>query len=326
MAGNAAEEASFGLKRRSPGGQARASRSVNISKDIHVSKSITAAAQVIPFSFEKHEVRSLLINDQPWFVAADVCQALSIRNNRDAISRLDDDERGVATTDTPSGQQDVGIINESGLYSLILTSRKAEAKRFKKWVTAEVLPAIRKHGRYADENGMMDSLVGSVIGTSGVLVLDRVIEQKASPIPQGMRRSFKHTMKSRLRNRFNVQRTDLIPGDQFADACNFIAAYVIEGEWLGKEEKSAFAITEPQLAQIGSLLHSVSWVWHRWNQGISQGVAALNPGLYAVTRGHVEEMARLGRVLDRDLASLLESSELYFRLGGMRPQEGKVAF
>lgn len=111
-------------------------------------KHSTAASNVIPFQFETKQVRSLLIDDQPWFVAADVCQALAIRNNRDAIARLDDDERGVATTDTPSGQQEMGIINESGLYSLILTSRKVEAKRFKKWVTAEVLPAIRKQGRY----------------------------------------------------------------------------------------------------------------------------------------------------------------------------------
>lgn len=202
-----------------------------------MSKNITATAEVIPFCFESHEVRSMLIDGQPWFVAADVCQALAVRNNRDALSRLDEDEKGVATTDTLGGTQAAGIINESGLYSLILTSRKPEAKRFKKWVTAEVLPAIRKYGRYIDENGQMDSLVGAVIGTSGVLVLDRVIEQKASPIPQGMRRSFKHTMKSRLRNRFNVQRADLIPAEQLADACNFIAAYAIEGEWLPKKEK-----------------------------------------------------------------------------------------
>lgn len=80
-------------------------------------------------------------------------------------------------------------------------------------------------------------LVGSVIGTSGVNVLDRVIDQKASPVPPGLQRSFKHTMKSRLRSRFNVQRTDLIPADALADACNFVAAYALEGEWLGKEPK-----------------------------------------------------------------------------------------
>jgi anti-repressor protein len=68
---------------------------------------------------------------EPWFVAADVCEALTISNNRDALSRLDDDEKGVANTDAPGGQQEMTVINESGLYRLILTSRKPEAKRFK---------------------------------------------------------------------------------------------------------------------------------------------------------------------------------------------------
>jgi prophage antirepressor-like protein len=110
------------------------------------------------FTFDTHSVRSIIINDEPWFVAADVCAVLDIANNRDAIARLDDDERGVATTDTPSKnqhgefgtvKQELTIINESGLYSLTLTSRKPEAKRFKKWITSEVLPAIRKTGGYS---------------------------------------------------------------------------------------------------------------------------------------------------------------------------------
>ncbi|MEN5239082.1 BRO family protein [Pseudomonas sp. TWI923] len=103
----------------------------------------------IHHTFENHNIRLLLIDGEPWFVAADVCQALAIRNNRDAIARLDEDEKGVANTDTLSGRQEMGIINESGLFSLILTSRKAEAKRFKKWVTSEVLPSLRKHGSYS---------------------------------------------------------------------------------------------------------------------------------------------------------------------------------
>lgn len=85
---------------------------------------------------------------QPWFVAADVCAALDIANSRDAVSRLDADEKGVANTDTPGGLQRVGVVNESGLYSLILTSRKPQAHAFKRWVTHEVLPAIRQTGGY----------------------------------------------------------------------------------------------------------------------------------------------------------------------------------
>uniref|UniRef100_UPI0038D1A47B BRO family protein n=1 Tax=Haematospirillum jordaniae TaxID=1549855 RepID=UPI0038D1A47B len=108
---------------------------------------------IIPFSFEGHGVRTIVDESgQPWFVASDVCLALEISNSRDAISRLDDDEKSVGIADTPGGQQEMNIINESGLYSLILTSRKPAAKRFKKWVTSEVLPSIRKTGSYGADN------------------------------------------------------------------------------------------------------------------------------------------------------------------------------
>lgn len=86
---------------------------------------------------------------EPWFVANDICNLLDINNPRDAVSRLDEDERsGVGITDTIGREKVINCINESGLYSLILTSRKDSAKRFKKWVTAEVLPSIRKYGYY----------------------------------------------------------------------------------------------------------------------------------------------------------------------------------
>lgn len=93
-------------------------------------------------------VRSLTIDGEPWFVAADVADALTIGRTDDAVSRLDDDEKGAATIRTPGGEQQMTVINESGLYSLILTSRKPAAKRFKKWITSEVLPSIRKTGAY----------------------------------------------------------------------------------------------------------------------------------------------------------------------------------
>lgn len=97
-------------------------------------------------------VRSTLDeNGSPWFVAADVCNALEIRNVSDAMKRLDEDEKTTLSNTegrAGNGAQAFNIINESGLYSLILTSRKPEAKKFKKWVTSEVLPAIRKNGKY----------------------------------------------------------------------------------------------------------------------------------------------------------------------------------
>lgn len=95
------------------------------------------------------EIRALEIDGQPWFVAKDVCDALGLGRQQDSTRYLDDDEKGECLVDTTSGQQRMVIVTEAGLYSLILRSRKPEAKAFKRWVTHEVLPAIRRHGLYA---------------------------------------------------------------------------------------------------------------------------------------------------------------------------------
>lgn len=98
------------------------------------------------------DVRTILIDNEPWFVAADVCRALDIKNNRDALNRLDDDEKGVVLTDTLGGSQEMSTVNEAGLYVLVLGSRKPEAKAFKRWITHEVIPSIRKTGSYSTIN------------------------------------------------------------------------------------------------------------------------------------------------------------------------------
>lgn len=100
------------------------------------------------------EVRTVMVSDEPWFVAADVCKALELSNPTVAVSRLDEDER----TKFNLGRQGEGIIvNEAGLYSLILGSRKPEAKVFKRWITHDVIPAIRKTGGYIQgEESMSD--------------------------------------------------------------------------------------------------------------------------------------------------------------------------
>lgn len=111
-------------------------------------------------NFENPEfgaVRSILIDGDPWFVAADVCKALELEKTNRALSRLDDDEKGAHSVSTPGGRQRMSIISESGLYSLILGSRKPEARAFKRWITHEVIPSIRKHGAY-----MTDSLLDAL--------------------------------------------------------------------------------------------------------------------------------------------------------------------
>lgn len=103
-------------------------------------------------SEEFGELRTIMIEGEPWFVANDVCTILDI--NRTQTRRLDDDEKGVCSMHTPGGEQNVGIVNEYGLYNLILGSRKPEAKAFRRWITHEVLPSIRRHGVYATNSAL----------------------------------------------------------------------------------------------------------------------------------------------------------------------------
>lgn len=105
--------------------------------------------QIIPFRYaEAAELRAVTVDGEPWFVANDVTAILGVGNTSQALSYLDDDERGVITSDTLGGPQLVSIVSEAGLYSLILRSRKAEAKAFKRWITHTVLPEIRRTGSF----------------------------------------------------------------------------------------------------------------------------------------------------------------------------------
>lgn len=96
------------------------------------------------------------MNGEPWFVLSDVCKVLEISNSRNISSRLEPDEKGVTLVDTLGGAQQMTIINESGLYTVILRSDKPQAKPFRKWVTSEVLPSIRKHGSYSVQSQFAD--------------------------------------------------------------------------------------------------------------------------------------------------------------------------
>jgi len=108
-------------------------------------------SNILPFQFDEYEIR--IIRDEhgePWFVAKDICDALEIGNSSDALRRLDDDEVGsTEVIDSLGRKQMTSIVSESGLYSLIMSSRKSEAHKFKRWITHEVLPRIRKTGVYA---------------------------------------------------------------------------------------------------------------------------------------------------------------------------------
>lgn len=100
------------------------------------------------FRYEAKTIRVVALEDGPWWVLADVCCALGLTTPAKVAERLDEDERGMSLIHTPGGPQKMRIINESGLYNVILRSDKPEAKPFKRWVTHEVLPAIRETGAY----------------------------------------------------------------------------------------------------------------------------------------------------------------------------------
>ena len=120
---------------------------------------LTTQNQLATFTFEQHTIRTIVINDEPWFIAKDICTSLNISNVTDALLKLDDDEKMIldntlGLTESIGKQvQEVNLVSESGMYTLILRCRDAVKKgsiphRFRKWVTAEVLPAIRKTGKY----------------------------------------------------------------------------------------------------------------------------------------------------------------------------------
>ena len=104
-------------------------------------------------NLEFGEIRSMTINGEPWFVGKDIAAALGYKESAKAIrEHIDDEDKGVSVLDTPGGKQKTVIINESGMYSLILSSKLEGAKRFKRWVTSEILPSIRKTGAYATDS------------------------------------------------------------------------------------------------------------------------------------------------------------------------------
>lgn len=242
-----AERKGDSLKDETPGaGTPRASNSNSKAEEPDMRNSIpenksSQGAQVIPFRFETREVRTLLIDDQPWFVASDVAKALDYQAAKDMARNLDDDERGRHIVPTLSGDQEMTIINESGLYSAILRSRKAEARRFKKWVTSEVLPAIRKHGRYEDTRAQMGTLIGTTIGSDGFHCLAAVLDGKVRRLPAPARKRAKMHIWSQIHKAFSVVSAEDIPADQMDSARNFVAAYTLEGEWLPADRNDEYS-------------------------------------------------------------------------------------
>lgn len=124
--------------------------------------------------FENEEfgqIRMIMIDKEPYFVGKDVAEILGYSNPRDAlVKHVDDEDKGVAKCDTPGGTQKLTIINESGLYSLILSSKLPMAKQFKRWVTSEVLPTIRKQGYYTADNNKNDETKAKLLRAEAMVI------------------------------------------------------------------------------------------------------------------------------------------------------------
>lgn len=138
-------------------------------------------------------LRAIAVDGDPLFVAKDVCDALGLGRQQDSTRYLDEDERGECLVDTPSGTQRMVVVTEAGLYSLIMRSRKPEAKAFRRWVTHDVLPSIRKHGMYATPQTVEDMLndPDTMIATLKALKAERqkvqaLVEDNSRMLPKAV--------------------------------------------------------------------------------------------------------------------------------------------
>lgn len=147
---------------------ARKKKETNASNDIQI------------FCYKAMPVRTTEIDGDTWFVAKDICDILEIVNPSDATQVLDDDEKGIANIYTPGGMQDMTVINESGLYALIFKSRKEEAKQFRRWVTHDVLPSIRKTGSYNAPNVQKKPERKSRMSVAWVKAVSKIIDMAFS--------------------------------------------------------------------------------------------------------------------------------------------------
>ena len=202
--------------------------------------------QLSTFNFESKSIRTLAINNEPWFVAKDVCDAIGLTNSRMSLIALDEDEKGVSLIYTPSGQQEMNIVSESGMYTLILRCRDAVKKgsiphRFRKWVTSEVLPTIRKTGKYESKTSVNDrtglrNAVNMLVSKKGLIYSEAY-----------------HL----VHQRFNVESIEDLTLEQLPEAVEYVHKIILEGELITEQKKDELfsrEFTEHDLQQL-------VWAW-----------------------------------------------------------------
>lgn len=177
------------------------------------------------FNFRSTEVRTLVLDGEAWFVASDVAKALAYTHAPHMLRVLDEDEKGVRIVDTLGGPQELGVISESGLYHAVLKSRKPEAKPFRKWVTSEVLPAIRKTGQYVAQPysvGPNDTLTAEQADT-----LRNLLTTACNKLPKAQQGAFMMRGWSKLKAHFKRGYRE-IPQVEFAEAVSLVARHIAE--------------------------------------------------------------------------------------------------
>ena len=227
---------------------------------------MTIQSQLSTFNFESNSIRTLVINNEPWFVAKDVCDTLKISNVSDALLKLDDDEKatiGLTDSQAGNGAQSISIISESGMYTLILRCRDAVKKgsiphRFRKWVTSEVLPTIRKTGKYeskttADDRTGLRNAVNMLVSKKGLIYSDAY---------------------NLVHQYMNVERIEDIPADKLQSAVEYVHRIVLEGELITEQKKDELftcEFTEHDLQQL-------VWAWFALLRG-TELCQTLHPAL-----------------------------------------------
>ena len=253
------------------------------------------------FNFNQNQIQVINKNGEAWFIASEVAAMLGYRDSYNMTRILDNDEKGTHNVSTLGGNQDVSVINESGFYHAAFKSRKPEVKPFRKWVTSEVLPTIRKTGGYqigqkttADDRTGLRQAVAALVGRKGIdyssaysMIHQRfnvgaIEDLPAEKLPEAV--AYVHALT--LHTGLTGEVLDALPkaepklpidGNSLAD----IAAMVYYGTWMIELGKDVSA----PLKQLGNRQAVTMWtVWHETRSRLKRAVAALE-----VLRGYADK-------------------------------------
>lgn len=278
------------------------------------SKAVQVSSQPV-FNFGAHSVRVVVRDGEPWFVASDVCGALLYKNTSDAVAtHLDDDERStIANSESRNGGGSLVIINESGLYALVLRSRKPEARKFAKWVTGEVLPAIRKTGIYVGKPFAVNP--GDVLTQEEQNTLRLMLKTAVEKLPKERQGAAMMQGWSKLKAHFGVPYRD-IPRQEFSEAVSIIARHTAQWEIDPSEAqpvadpsrtKAAFDAASQAAASVQSAVFNAvlegdeEWKFGRWMLAFIDDSARAAPA-YVMPIGHGDFISNWQRLV-KDVAN-----------------------